>query len=232
MVSKEINARREILSKGLQDGVSRAGDWLQDELRSQVRRANLGEGLERAWRQASYPKIRSKHTLGPAVVIYSKSIRLHRAFDQGPLIRASRKQYLVIALPIAIKMGLGYSTQSRDGGKSWKKAKYSEIDEAAKKLRAEIVSAHNGKRGAAIPKAKRKGRNAPIEGRRIVIMKAKKGDGLVAVYYAPHLRRGHPLFALRKMVKVPKLLDIAGAAETARRMVKREVNAAIAGRLS
>jgi hypothetical protein len=52
------------------------------------------------------------------------------------------------------------------------------------------------------------------------------------VFYAPDQPNGLPLFALRKQIQGKKLLDISGPAEAARRAVKREVNAAIAGRLS
>ena len=231
MISDEIKQRQEILASALRQGVYRAGEMLQAELRGQVRRANLGEGLEKAWRLDEYPKRRSRLNLGPAALVYSKSVRLHRAFDQASLVRAVRKQYLVIALPAAIHLGLGYSTKSRDGGKSWRKAKYSEIDVAAKKLRAVVVSAYSGKRGPRMAKAKPRGRNAPIQGRRIVVMKAKKGEGLTAVFYAPDQPKGLPLFALRKQIQGKKLLDISGPAEAAHRAVKREVNAAIAGRL-
>ena len=207
---------------------------LQAELRSQVRRANLGEGLEKAWRLEKFPKRRSKTNLDPAAVVYSKSTILHRAFDESRTIRAARVQYLVIALPAAIHLGLGYSRKSRKGGTVPAGAlrKVSEIDAAAKKLRAVVVSAKHGKRGPRVAKVKPKGRNAPLEGRRIVIMKAKKGEGLTAVFYAPDQPKGLPLFALRRQVVGKKLLDIEGPAEAAKQAVKREVNAAIAGRLA
>jgi hypothetical protein len=199
-----------------------------------VRRANLGEGLEKAWRLDKFPKRRSKTNLDPAAVVYSKSTILHRAFDESRNIRASRAQYLAIALPAAIHLGLGYSSKSRKGSSvpAGQRRKVSEIDVAAKKLRAVVVSATQGKRGPRVAKAKPKGRNAPLQGRRIVIMKAKKGDGLTAVFYAPDMKKGLPLFALRRQVAGRKLLDIAGPAEAAKQAVKREVNAAIAGRLA
>lgn len=234
LISDEIKQRQEILAAGLRDGIHRTGEVLQAELRSQVRRANLGEGLEKAWRLDKFPKRRSKLNLDPAAVVYSKSTILHRAFDESRTIRAARVQYLVIALPAAIHLGLGYSRKSRKGGTVPAGAlrKVSEIDVAAKKLRAVVVSAKHGKRGPRVAKAKQKGRNAPLEGRRIVIMKAKKGEGLTAVFYAPDQKKGLPLFALRRQVVGRKLLDIAGPAEAAKQAVKREVNAAIAGRLA
>jgi hypothetical protein len=234
MVSEEIKQRQEILASALRDGVHRTGEALQAELRGQVRRANLGEGLEKAWRLDKYPKRRSKLNMGPAAVVYSKSTILHRAFEESRLVRAVRAQYLVIALPAAIHLGLGYSKKSRKGGAvpAGQRRKVSDIEAAAKLLRAVVVSAHNAKRGPRVAKAKPKGRNAPLVGRRIVIMKARKGDGLTAVFYAPDQPKGLPLFALRKQIQGKKLLDISGPAEAARRAVKREVNAAIAGRLS
>jgi hypothetical protein len=87
-----------------------------NKVRSQVRRANLGEGLEKAWRLDKFPKRRSKTNMDPAAVVYSKSTILHRAFEESRLVRAVRAQYLVIALPAAIHLGLGYSTKSRKGG--------------------------------------------------------------------------------------------------------------------
>ena len=69
MVSEEIQRRQEILASGLRDGVHRTGEALQAELRGQVRRANLGEGLEKAWRLDKYPKRRSKLNMGPAAVV-------------------------------------------------------------------------------------------------------------------------------------------------------------------
>ena len=234
LISDEIKQRQEILASGLRDGIHRTGEVLQSELRSQVRRANLGEGLEKAWRLDKFPKRRSKTNLDPAAVVYSKSTILHRAFDESRNIRASRAQYLAIALPAAIHLGLGYSSKSRKGSSvpAGQRRKVSEIDVAAKKLRAVVVSATQGKRGPRVAKAKPKGRNAPLQGRRIVIMKAKKGDGLTAVFYAPDMKKGLPLFALRRQVAGRKLLDIAGPAEAAKQAVKREVNAAIAGRLA
>jgi hypothetical protein len=234
LISDEIKQRQEILASGLRDGIHRTGEVLQAELRSQVRRANLGEGLEKAWRLEKFPKRRSKTNLDPAAVVYSKSTILHRAFDESRTIRAARVQYLVIALPAAIHLGLGYTRKSRKGGTVPAGAlrKVSEIDVAAKKLRAVVVSAKHGKRGPRVAKAKPKGRNAPLEGRRIVIMKAKKGEGLTAVFYAPDQPKGLPLFALRRQVVGKKLLDIEGPAEAAKQAVKREVNAAIAGRLA
>jgi hypothetical protein len=234
LISDEIKQRQEILAAGLRDGIHRTGEVLQAELRSQVRRANLGEGLEKAWRLDKYPKRRSKTNMDPAAVVYSKSTILHRAFEESRTIRAVRAEYLVIALPAAIHLGLGYSTKGRKGGTvpAGQRRKVSEIDVAAKKLRAVVVSAHNAKRGPRIAKAKPKGRNAPLVGRRIVIMKARKGDGLTAVFYAPDQKKPLPLFALRRQVAGRKLLDIAGPAEAAKQAVKREVNAAIAGRLA
>jgi hypothetical protein len=233
LISDEIKQRQEILASGLRDGVYRAGEMLHAELRAQVRRANLGEGLEKAWRFEKYPRRASRTTLDPVSLIYSKATFLHRAFDEANTVRAKNKTYLLIALPAAIHLGLGYTSGTRLGGSSKAvRRKLSSLHEAAKRLRAVVVSATQGKRGPRIAKPTPKGRNAPVKGNRIVIMKAKKGDGLTAVFYASDMKKGLPLFALRKQVAGRKLLDIAGPAEAARQAVKREVNAAIAGRLA
>ncbi len=229
MISEEIKERGMFLAGTLRSAIDKSSTQLKDELRSQVRRAGLGERLEKAWQRAIYPKNAGKMTFGPAAVVYSKSTILHRAFNENRTISARRAEYLVIALPAAIHLGLGYSTISRNGTKvpAGQRRKVSEIDAAAKKLRAVVVSAHNTKRGPRMARAKPKGRNAPIEGRRIVIMKARKGDGLTAVFYEPKMARGLPLFALRKQVQGKKLLNIEPAFAAAQRNVLREVNMAL-----
>jgi hypothetical protein len=58
-------------------------------------------------------------------------------------------------------------------------------------------------------------------------MKAKKGEGLTAVFYEPKMVRGLPLFALRKQIRGKKLLNIEPAFAAAKKNVLREVNMAL-----
>jgi Flp pilus assembly protein TadB len=159
VISDELKERGTFLASALRKAVDKSSTQLKEELRLQVRRAGLGERLEKAWQSTIYPKNSGKMTFGPAAVVYSKSTILHRAFNENRTISAGRAQYLVVALPAAIHLGLGYSTISRNGTKvpAGQRRKVSEIDAAAKKLRAVVVSAHNTKRGRVLPKLSQRG---------------------------------------------------------------------------
>lgn len=227
MIRKEQSA----LAAALRQGVHNAGKTLQENLRGQVRRAGLGQGLEKAWRLEKYPKQRSKKSLDPAALVFSKSVVLHRAFDEARTITPRRSGWLVMALPAAIHMGLGYGMRNRKGGvwRAGQLRKESSIQEAARRLKAKVVSATHGKR-IRIGGGKISAGDAKKYGeRRIVIMKSKKGDGLTAVFYETARAKPLPLFALRRASRNPKLLDIEGPAKAAARMVVQEVRVAMAG---
>lgn len=226
MIRKEQSA----LAAALREGVHNAGKTLQENLRGQVRRAGLGQGLEKAWRLEKYPKRRSRTSLDPVALVYSKSTVLHRAFDEARSITPRRSGWLVIALPAALHLGLGYTTRSRKGGTvpAGQKRKLSDIEAAARLLKAEVVSAVPGRRVKLRMTKARNGGGKKIAGRRIVIMKSKKGVGLTAVFYENDRAKPLPLFALRRSMTNRKLLDIEGPAKAAARMVVQEVRVAMA----
>lgn len=229
-IAAVIRKEQSALADALRLGVHRAGQTLQENLRGQVRRVGLGQGLEKAWRLEKYPKRRSRSSLDPVALVYSKSTVLHRAFDEARSITPRQSGWLVIALPAAINLGLGYSTRSRKGGPvpAGQRRKVSDIEAAARLLKAEVVSAMPGRRVKLRASKARSVGGKKIAGRRIVIIKSKKGVGLTAVFYENDRAKPLPLFALRRSMTNRKLLDIEGPAKAAARMVVQEVRLAMA----
>ncbi len=214
-----LDDQAEAISTALRTAIETASTSLLDELRSQVRAAGLGTGLEKAWRREVYPRSR-KRTFHPAALVYSKSTVLHDAFDLGPTITARRSRFLVIPTEAGRRLGLGTVPSSRKGGAvpGGQRRRYADLEPFADRLDAEVVSASRRAGGS------QSRHNGAHRGPRIVLVPAKAG-GLVALLY---LRRDAKPVAIARLVptvKLQKLLDIAGAearAETA-------LSAALAG---
>ncbi|MGQ9367692.1 DUF6441 family protein [Azospirillum sp. ST 5-10] len=177
--------------------VSGVAAELQADLRAQVRAAGLGEGLEKAWRLEVYPKAR-RRSFRPASLVYSNATRLHAAFDAGPAIRAKNASWLAIPLPAAVAAGLDRQWGRRDNAHSrWRaKAKWSAIQAAEERF------------GGL--------RFVPINGNRRALLVADgkaRGDRLArgGVGRATSI----PLFLLVRQTKLPKRLDLDGAASRA-----------------
>ena len=201
------------ISTALRAAIETASTVLLDELRGQVRAAGLGAGLEKAWQREVYPRSR-KRTFRPAALVYSKSTILHDAFDVGPTITPRGAGFLVIPTEAGRSLGLGTVTRSRKGGAvpGGLRRRYADLAAFADKLGAEVVSqsTDGGKPG-------RQRRSRSAERARIVLTPARRG-GLVAVLYPRPGARPVAIARLVPMVKLRKLLDIAGAearAETA-----------------
>ena len=214
-----LDDQAEAISTALRTAIETASTSLLDELRSQVRAAGLGTGLEKAWRREVYPRSR-KRTFHPAALVYSKSTVLHDAFDLGPTITARRSRFLVIPTEAGRRLGLGTVPSSRKGGAvpGGQRRRYADLAVFADGLDAEVVSASHRAGGS---QARRGGGRS---GPRIVLAPAKAG-GLVALLYLRRDARPVAIARLLPTVKLQKLLDIAGAearAETA-------LSAALAG---
>ena len=102
------------LADALRLGTEIASKHLQNDLRGQVADAGLGMGLEKAWRLQMYPT--GRRTLRPAGLVYSKATALHRAFENGAVIRAEKARFLAIPMPAAEQMGFATTAISRKGG--------------------------------------------------------------------------------------------------------------------
>lgn len=179
------------LAREVRLAVNAAAEGLRDELRAQVRAAGLGPGLEKAWRSEVYPKGRTR-TLKPAGLVYSKATVLHQAYIEGPTIVAGAK-YLVIALPAAVAMGFGFSSELSRGNRgipAGAKRKYSQLGAAIAKLgksNLKVVPGHK-------------------PGRLVVLYEKPTGARKAAA-------KPVPLFVLVRSTKVKRVLDLDGPAE-------------------
>lgn len=194
-----LNRRMDELGDGLRSAVENASKSLQAELRDQVRSAGLGNALASAWQVEVYPQ-KSKRSLHPAGLVYSKATRLHAAFNMGGVITARNAHWLVIPLPAAIELGLASdSRRNKDSSNRAANRKWSNID-AAIDLFGELrfVPIGNGARALLIGDRRTGARNARLAGRQL-----PRGDAEI------------PLFLLVRQVSGRKVLDIDGAAQRA-----------------
>ncbi len=208
LLDEEVTA----MSRGLRKGIAAASDKLKTELRSQVMTAGLGVGMANAWRSEIYPT-RARRTLAPAGLVWSKATELHAAFEEGPVVLPRAGSFLLIPSKEAEKLEATYTTRARKGGEipARQKRRLSSLDEAARKLRVPIVFAGRGgnTRKAGTPKQSKTGY--------ILITKSGRGSSrLVALYFSKPDAKPVLLFTLVRQTRVPKKLDIAGAAEKAR----------------
>lgn len=135
------------VADAVRSGVSRASARTQEELRSQVRSAGLGQGLANAWRLQIYPT--GKRSIHPAGLVYSKSTVLHLAFSEGTTITAHRARFLAIPTPIAVGMGFGRTGTSRKGGgiPGGQSRRAAQVREAISRLGEKNIRVFQSRRG-------------------------------------------------------------------------------------
>lgn len=107
------NERRN-LAVGIKAGVREETDTLKDDYRKLTAAAGLPAGLQRAWRSRIYPKGASANAAG---YVFSKAPRIHAAFATGGEIRARNGRFLVVPLPVAIRLGLHRSMERSRGSR-------------------------------------------------------------------------------------------------------------------
>ncbi|MES2711168.1 MAG: DUF6441 family protein [Pseudomonadota bacterium] len=223
-IAEAINLQADAVGDALRDGVERAGQQVQRELRQQTRAANLGPGLSNAWRRELYPKLRN-HTWRPATLVYSKATALHEAFDQGGSILPRRSKYLVITLPEGIRMGFGYGDRSRKGGAipAGQKRKYADLDAAARQLGADVVSTAPGasRRGGSVSRGRASRPTIKL------VPSAGRPGALVALYHKSPNDRPVPLFLLLRATTIPRLLNIDAVRERAGSILADEVRSSL-----
>lgn len=184
--------------------VSSAAQAVQAELRSQVRAAGLGAGLEKAWRLEVYPRAR-RRTTHPAALVFSKATRLHEAFDRGGTITARRARWLVLPLPAAVAAGadrLPARKGAATGGPV--PAKWSAVRRATERY-GEL-------------------RFVPLEGGRALLV----ADGRARGDRIGKGRTGRavsvPVFLLVRHVRQRKTLDLAAATAMAETLLARNLS--------
>lgn len=183
--------------------VSETAKGLQKTLRGQVRRARLGDKLEKAWRVREFP--RSKDSIKKAALVFSKASRLHAAFSKGGTITARSSNWLVIPLAEAERRRF-----DRRGDKSRgpRPRRYSAVDAAIQFYGSLRFVKLGGGRALLVAD------NLTGSGRR---RKTRTKQGAA---FSPVGGRGSasfPVFLLVKQTTLPKRLDIEGAAGKAER---------------
>lgn len=167
------------------------GTELRDELRAQVRTAGLGSKLEKAWRLERYPKRGA--SLSPAALVFSKSTRIHAAFDRGGVIKVRNANWLVIPLPPALRQKFHLS-QAHSKSTSQPR-KYSEVDAAIRRYgKLRFVQVDPTTALLIADNATKTGRVSSAKGGR----KRRKGGG----------PKGVAIFLLKKEAHLRKSLDI------------------------
>lgn len=206
------------------EAVNAASAGLQGELRSQVRSAGLGAGLEKAWRRQIYPS--RKASMNEASLVYSKATALHQAYIAGATVLPNGHAYLVIATAEAVAMGFGYTAQMSRTGRGIPAGalrKYSLLQKAEIQLGAENLHlARSGPNQLVViyrqPDPRGRGRR-PRGG------KAFKGPS-----GGFQLMRGVDvvLFVLVRQTRVKAVLDIAGPAAHWFEEMYRRIETAVA----
>ncbi len=140
------------VEKAVTTSMKRAGNYLKNELRRQVKKADLGTPLQKAWRVNNYPG--RGHSAGAASLVYSKATRIHNAFMKGGVVRARQANWMVIPLDPVKALGLhkSYSKSKSSKPRVWSDIKV--VEDRVGKLtfikyrhdRAILVKRYKGKR--------------------------------------------------------------------------------------
>jgi hypothetical protein len=83
----DMQAELRDLERAVAAGTKSAGQGLKTELRRQVGGAGLGQRLANSWRDRHYPN----RKLDAASLVYTKAPQIIRAFDEGAVIRSTRR---------------------------------------------------------------------------------------------------------------------------------------------
>lgn len=191
--------RADEIGNAARQAVESAANKLKDELRAQTAGAGLGSGLANAW-QVLPPRGRFAFS----ALVYSKAPLLHRAFDMGGTITAQNGIYLVIPLDAAVKLGLATSKAHNKGGANRAlNRKWSDVD-AAIDMFGNL-------------------RFVPLKGGNQAILFGDQnniGKPRGAKISRTGQRQDIALFLLVKQTRLPKKLDVEGAASRALAQLK------------
>jgi hypothetical protein len=85
-LKKILDQEADRLARSFYEIVEEEGEALKEDLRSQIRAVGFDKSLEKSWQMKMYPRGRRK-SISPAAFIYSKTPDIHFGFDQGAFIR-------------------------------------------------------------------------------------------------------------------------------------------------
>jgi hypothetical protein len=97
------------VERSVTSSVKKASKYFQNDLRRQTKKAGLGSGVEKAWRRTLYPS--RGRSMKQASLVFSKSKRIHEAFEKGGTVRANKAKWLVIPLDAAVKRAFDKSME-------------------------------------------------------------------------------------------------------------------------
>jgi Family of unknown function (DUF6441) len=171
-------------------GTKEAGRSLKAELRRQVGSAGLGQRLANSWRDRHYPNQR----LDAASLVYTKAPQIVRAFDEGAVIRSRRGRFLAIPTENAPRRG---TDGKRISPSTFPEHRFGPL---------RFVPRSSGPSLLVVDalRASFSRKTGELRGFRRATNRARaRGEGLTTVV----------MFLLVPQVKLPKRLDVAGAAE-------------------
>jgi hypothetical protein len=171
-------------------GAGQAGRSLKAELRRQVGSAGLGQRLANSWRDRHYPNQR----LDAASLVYTKAPQIVRAFDEGAVIRSRRGRFLAIPTENAPRRG---TDGKRISPSTFPEHRFGPL---------RFVPRSSGPSLLVVDalRASFSRKTGELRGFRRATNRARaRGEGLTTVV----------MFLLVPQVKLPKRLDVAGAAE-------------------
>lgn len=92
------------VARDLTDGMRQVASGLKEELRDQVRAADLGEKLAKTWQGQSYPK--TGNSFDPSAFVWSKAPTIVDAFSRGAtIVPVNGQRYLAIPSPNVPRRG-------------------------------------------------------------------------------------------------------------------------------
>ena len=122
-IRKTFEEQKRGIQKAVTSAVSRVGEALKNQLRSELKAAGVkdrpgrakGQSLVNSWRSTSYPR-GGRVSINAATLVSSGAPAIIEWLSAGPTIRAASGGYLVIPLPEAVKRNLDRRFLNRGAG--------------------------------------------------------------------------------------------------------------------
>lgn len=115
-LAAQLRAEKEVLAEGVSRAVRAEANKLRTKYRRQIRKAKLGDGLEKAFQVINRPGGR-KFSIRAAAILVSKADRVHEAFTATRYIRARNVNWLVWPLDAAKAAGYAESLRRSEGNR-------------------------------------------------------------------------------------------------------------------
>jgi Family of unknown function (DUF6441) len=188
-VMAELASTEEDMAKAVTLAMDDTGSELQNELRGQIERSGLGARMAKSWRRKTFPE--RTNSIDATAYLWSRAPIVVDAFDRGVTIRAVNKRWLAVPTKAAGK------SRPRMNPKLWEQRNGIELRAIWLPRGPSLLVADN----ARINKAG--------------LAKRNQGRNRIGVYPRSEGRVSSVIFLLFRQTRLPKLLDIQGAADEA-----------------